>query len=149
MSRSGLGSKSGRVANPTENLQRTPKFSYIHRDVDCTMGSFTKNKSFFKLGVKKDYGRDISLLIRITALSGDFRDIDYYVDEEHNNLQRLLCEFLCHYEYFKKFPQSSIQSLKLLLFAHVGKQRITVRFWGAIYYLSIYSCLFFYFCHVS
>lgn len=107
MTKSGLGSEFGRVANPTKNLLRPPKFTCcIHRDVDCTMGSFTEKKPFFKLGLKKDYERDNSLLIRITALSGDFRDTNHYVDEEHDNLQRLLFEFLCHCEYFEKFPQS-------------------------------------------
>lgn len=87
------------MANPTENLQRAPKFScYVHRDGNCTMGSSIENKPFFKLGLKKDYERDISLLIRIIDLSGDFRDINYCVNEEHNNLQRLLFKFLCHCE---------------------------------------------------
>lgn len=99
MTRSGLGSEFGRVANPTENLQRTPKFScYIPRDVDCEIGGFIENKPFFKLGIKKYYKRDISLLRRTIYLSGDFRDISYYMDEEHHNLQTLLFEFLCHYE---------------------------------------------------
>lgn len=53
------------------------------------MGSSIENKPLFKLGLKKDYERDITLLIRIIDLSGDFRDINYYVNEEHHNLQRV------------------------------------------------------------
>lgn len=61
MTRSGLGSEFGRVTNPTENLQRTPKFScYIHKDVDCTMGSFIESKPFFNLRLKKKIMKEIS-----------------------------------------------------------------------------------------
>lgn len=45
MAHSGLKAELGRMANPTGQLQRIPKYNcYIHRDVDFTLGTFIENK---------------------------------------------------------------------------------------------------------